>query len=915
MKAVRFYNGEKQEAKHNSYLFTVIMPVYNTGKYLEEAVESLIEQTIGFKKNIQLILVNNATKDNSGEICERYLTEYPENIVYIKLEENCGPSGARNAAIPYIKGKYVNFMDSDDKWEKGAFKNAYTFLEKEKKRIDCIACRMLFYGADMGNHPLDFRFKKTRVVNVYDDYDYLQLHVNSTFFKEEKVKEFHFDETMNHAEDTKYFNQIMLIRGQYGLLNRSVYYYRKRSNSDSLLFRVQNQEDYYTEKIQKSLGFFIDYSLKRYGEVIPYIQNMIIYSLKYRIKEKFIGNPPPELSKKAMSLMSEYLRHVSDEIILKQENVFSEHKLFALSLKYKSDAGNQICCRDGDFYFGHSKIFSPEERRHCNVINIEIKNGMLCLDGRISLPLPRDSYSIVVQTDSGDEIPLSCYELDKSAGEYFLGIRYHEVYGFRAEIPIDKLKSVGFILRFEGERIPLALGFWLVTKLSTKLKNTYCVLGNHIVRYADLKLRIETNTASARIKRELCVWGETLRQRHIRTLIWRLLILLGKMIHRLNGKKWWMFMDRFSAGGDNAEYLFRYVVQQENNNIVPFFCVDKNSQDYKNLKAIGKVIPSNSKIYRMMFALCDMVISSQTFYGTQNTFYWRTEYLKDLFSFKFIYVEHGVIKDNHADTQSNHKKALDMFVTTGIPEYESLLHDYYGYDESVVKLTGLARYDSIFRTISTGLKKNTILLAPTWRQTPNQSWNEVLQQYDYNPSFKDTVFFRFYNSIMTDQRIISKLKQYDYFLELQLHPRIWEQNVDFTECERVRIQRTKISLEDAISETCLLVTDYSSIFFDYTYAGIPVIHAQFDKEAFYSNHLYTRGYFDFERDGFGPVCLDYESTVQAIIKSIENGCVMEEKYQKRADAFYAYRDGNNCERIYREILNLDLPENTERHAE
>ena len=56
--------------------------------------------------------------------------------------------------------------------------------------------------------------------------------------------------------------------------------------------------------------------------------------------------------------------------------------------------------------------------------------------------------------------------------------------------------------------------------------------------------------------------------------------------------------------------------------------------------------------------------------------------------------------------------------------------------------------------------------------------------------------------------------------------------------------------------------------------------------------------------GFGPVCDDYETTVQAIIKAIENDCVMEDKYKQRVDNFFAYRDGRNCERIYNEILKL-----------
>ena len=96
------------------------MPVYNVEKYLEEAILSVINQTIGFKENIQLIIVNDGSPDNSEKIALKYEKMYPENIVYIK-QKNAGVSSARNKGFEYVEGEYVNFMDSDDKWDLKAF--------------------------------------------------------------------------------------------------------------------------------------------------------------------------------------------------------------------------------------------------------------------------------------------------------------------------------------------------------------------------------------------------------------------------------------------------------------------------------------------------------------------------------------------------------------------------------------------------------------------------------------------------------------------------------------------------------------------------------------------------------------------------------------------------------------------------
>ena len=96
--------------KEKKYKFSVVIPLYNVKKYLEDALKSVINQTIGFEKNIQLILVNDGSTDKSERICLKYKKLYPENIKYI-YQENRGVSEARNEGMKYIEGKYVNFMD------------------------------------------------------------------------------------------------------------------------------------------------------------------------------------------------------------------------------------------------------------------------------------------------------------------------------------------------------------------------------------------------------------------------------------------------------------------------------------------------------------------------------------------------------------------------------------------------------------------------------------------------------------------------------------------------------------------------------------------------------------------------------------------------------------------------------------
>ena len=114
------------------YKLSVIIPIYNVEKYLEETLKSVIEQTLGFENNIEMILVNDGSPDNSEEICLRYKEKYPENIVYIK-QKNGGVSSARNTGAKVAKGEYINFLDSDDILSKNAYKRAVELLDQNKR--------------------------------------------------------------------------------------------------------------------------------------------------------------------------------------------------------------------------------------------------------------------------------------------------------------------------------------------------------------------------------------------------------------------------------------------------------------------------------------------------------------------------------------------------------------------------------------------------------------------------------------------------------------------------------------------------------------------------------------------------------------------------------------------------------------
>ena len=121
----------------------------------------------------------------------------------------------------------------------------------------------------------------------------------------------------------------------------------------------------------------------------------------------------------------------------------------------------------------------------------------------------------------------------------------------------------------------------------------------------------------------------------------------------------------------------------------------------------------------------------------------------------------------------------------------------------------------------------------------------------------------------------------------------------------VRILDTDVKYRDIFAKSSMVVTDYSSVAFDFAYLQKPVLYSQFDVDTFFNGgHMYTKGYFDYERDGLGEVTYDLDSTVDTIIEYMKSGCRLKEKYADRIRKFYAYHDKNNCERVYKKILQL-----------
>ena len=127
----------------NNIKISVIMPVYNAEKYLARALDSLVLQTY---ENLEIICVNDGSKDSSAKILEDYATR--DKRIKVINQENQGAGAARNKGMTVMSGDYFTFIDSDDWLQLGAYRKFVNIIQKEERDIDILLFNGFIYVND-----------------------------------------------------------------------------------------------------------------------------------------------------------------------------------------------------------------------------------------------------------------------------------------------------------------------------------------------------------------------------------------------------------------------------------------------------------------------------------------------------------------------------------------------------------------------------------------------------------------------------------------------------------------------------------------------------------------------------------------------------------------------------------------------
>ena len=355
----------------------------------------------------------------------------------------------------------------------------------------------------------------------------------------------------------------------------------------------------------------------------------------------------------------------------------------------------------------------------------------------------------------------------------------------------------------------------------------------------------------------------------------------------------WLIGERGDEARDNGYAFFQYM-RREHPEENAVYVITQNSPDYEKVASIGKTVERGCFKHFLMYSCAKYLVSTHLMPCAPDLLvYTKLDRMHLRAPGKHIFLQHGIIM---RDMPWLHypKVKPDIFVSGAYQESE-YLKEVYGHPEGVVKYLGLCRYDKLFE--STG-SKNMILVMPSWRGS----------KYPKGEAFLQTPFYKTYESMLNHPKILELLERLD--MELVFYPHVEMQpylNCFHAGSDRVILaDKYSHDVQTLFKEAKMMVTDFSSVYFDVAYLRKPLLSYCFDEDDYMNlrDEKFEEGYFTYERDGFGPVCRDEDSMVEALLAIADSGFVMEEKYRERVDAFFPNTDNKNCERTYQAILAL-----------
>lgn len=869
------------------------MPVYNTEKYIEKSIISLINQTLGFLENIQLIMINDGSKDDSEKICLKYKELYPENIIYIS-QDNFGVSVARNNGIRKAEGKYICFLDSDDMFTEDLLLNVTNFFDNNYDSIDLVTYMIVpIINGNEGN--LHYRYNYLTETKIYDLTDreniYISLTTVNYCVKNYKTKNILFDESLAYHEDQKYCIDVIKRKMKIGYCNEGKYLYFQQPNSITQTYFhayfLFNKTTQYWENL------FNSYNNKK----IPgYTQALFLNDIAWKMKLDILKPYQYEGDKfiEKFDRILNLLNKTDDDVIINHPGIGEYYKYYYINLKkeknikliYGKNTSN-LAIKNYD-----SLIYSTNFI-DLNILKMKITKKTVKILGYIISPFFLFSDVPELYLYTSELRKKQKINIRKSSYNYLEGKEeFIKTYLFSLELELENITRLEFIVKINTAIMKTRLIFENKTIFNDQLKR-------YLFYQDGREYKVEENIILIQnaIKKDIVKYKKQTEYSYFINDKKRWIIRLLARLYYKKNHNIWLYYDCEGVLKDNGYYQYIHDIDKKDK-IDRYFISCHSNTEIKSLftkKQRKKVIKFNSLKHKLLYLHANKVITA---YIEQKNCspYTKGSFINYIDVSKnpdIIYLQHGVLHAHMPWKFSYDRLLIDKEVISTNFEKENLINNYCFEEDNLID-SGMPRYDFISQETK---PKNVILFAPSWRnylvKEDKEGWISTEEKFIESSFYKQTS--EFLNSI----ELKNVLEKYDYILDFKLHP-IFKRYEHLYEKSNNRIIFGNGKYKN--DEYKIFITDYSSFVFDFVYLKRAIIYFFPDYDLFKAGlNLYRQLDLPFE-NGFGEFCETADELLIKIVSILENDGNDIEKYTSRTNGFFIHNDNNQRERVYEALI-------------
>jgi glycosyltransferase involved in cell wall biosynthesis len=351
-------------------------------------------------------------------------------------------------------------------------------------------------------------------------------------------------------------------------------------------------------------------------------------------------------------------------------------------------------------------------------------------------------------------------------------------------------------------------------------------------------------------------------------------------------KNIWLIDERVSASAEDNSYFFFKYLREKHSEIPAYYVINPGSPQRKFVENLGNIIEQYSLRHAYLLWRAKALVSTDNFRSLAYPYELFPSLRRKTHN---VFLQHGVAGNKTMTyTRENYPYFSQIIVSNEIEKQFFASH--YCFAPSAVTMTGIARFDNLIPRRSP-IRSRKILVAPTWRK-----WLKRLA------TLKTTKYYSAWNKLITSPQLAELLDRYEATLYFRPHFNMMHFISEFeTSSTRVHvIKDLNEPLHQLIKEADMLITDYSSVMYDFFYQEKPVIAYMFDRHEW---EVQPPGppHLDYEQDLAADIAYDEETVLGELEWYLGNDFVMRDAHLDRLGKLFTYRDQDNCERIYRSI--------------